>query len=247
MVGSINGLVCLIALYVRKYHFVLWNPATRLYKLILVPNSERYKSLRSVLFGYGWDSVTDDYKLIARHIDSSEFVVYSSNTDCWSTKVVTNLSPPRPNNVTLVPNVIVKGVPYWELGENSNILKFDVRVNEFTYLKVSYECYGLIDLNDSLGLIQYPWLEERADVYCFDEECNIWNKMYTINKKISQCISACFKYGGEIVLNRTNELYDPKSGEIKSLVHHEPTRCFVYGFSYTPSLLAVEGMKSLYE
>lgn len=50
----------------------------------------------------------------------------------------------------------------------------------------------------------------------------------------------CFRYDGEIVFNGVGNLYDPKSKTIKNIGYRYD---HVHGFSYTPSLVSLEGMK----
>jgi hypothetical protein len=96
VVGSCNGLVCLVAEYSFKrsctrYLVCLWNPST---------NSKSYK-VRSVhsknicrpfpMFGFGYDSLSDNYKVIIVHFKNSknyvsiesEVNVYDKRRNCW--------------------------------------------------------------------------------------------------------------------------------------------------------------------
>lgn len=54
-------------------------------------------------------------------------------------------------------------------------------------------------------------------IFHLDEECGDWSKMYsfeTIDVFLNRFL-LCFKYGGEIVFNNGNRLYDPETNEIK--------------------------------
>lgn len=51
-----------------------------------------------------------------------------------------------------------------------------------------------------------------------------------------------FMYGGAIVFNGKNSLYDSKSDEIKIRGHPPHYDYFVLCFRYTPSMLAIEGI-----
>ncbi|KAL8102662.1 hypothetical protein AgCh_027259 [Apium graveolens] len=182
---------------------------------------------------------------------SSLAVAYSCKTDSWSNVAVRWTRYWK--DARWSPSVIVKGIPYWN--QSDEIIKFDAKINEFTYFSVPkrHVHYTLIDLNGCLGWIGYIRLGQYAfqlpDVYCFDEKNRIWSKRYIIN--IIACLSCeplsypiCFKYGGEIIFDERNILYDLKSGEIKRLC--DPS-VYLNGFSYTPSFLSLEGMEPFQE
>ncbi|KAK9924296.1 hypothetical protein M0R45_032676 [Rubus argutus] len=57
IVGSCNGLICL---QVSQGMFLLWNPCTRDTKML--PELTSFSDLK--FYGFGYDSVTDDYKII---------------------------------------------------------------------------------------------------------------------------------------------------------------------------------------
>ncbi|CAJ2634235.1 unnamed protein product [Trifolium pratense] len=76
---SINGILCLNQGYGRR--LVLWNPTTREFKviprspLVYVPP---HRHPRHTLHGFGYDHVTDDYKVI-RFVDS--FLIFDENEE----------------------------------------------------------------------------------------------------------------------------------------------------------------------
>ncbi|CAB4274595.1 unnamed protein product [Prunus armeniaca] len=81
IVGSCNGLICL---QVNCTNIVIWNPCTGHSKLLPKP----YSLLSGFLFfGFGYDSTTDDYKVIrgSRTALSKETVVevFSLRTNSW--------------------------------------------------------------------------------------------------------------------------------------------------------------------
>ena len=95
-------------------------------------------------------------------------------------------------------------------------------------------------------------LDSFVDIYSLDEETQsgVWSKMYTIGPidlyrktwRLSQ-----FRNGGEILIRREYSrvaLYDPKTKQTKvleGLNQHTLNLCF----SYTPSLVSVQGMDSI--
>lgn len=110
----------------------------------------------------------------------------------------------------------------------------------------------LVNLNDCLARIEYARVgEEIMDVYY--EECCIWSKIYTTNIGIYNLKSSelCFRNGGMVVFHIKHQKYsfrDLKANETKGLFcsyHRKYIYCFGNEFSYTLSLVALEGMKSL--
>ncbi|KAK1377536.1 hypothetical protein POM88_024280 [Heracleum sosnowskyi] len=173
-------------------------------------------------------------------------LVYSCKTNSWTTSVgVSKISPSSDIIMCRCPCVIVKGIPYWNFPRTSgDIIKFDVRTNEFSrmspfpYFKQSF---SLLSIDDCLALIEYG--KCTSFVYGFNEEANCWSKIHTVNSSIiNGPLLVWRKYGGEIVFNRNkNILYDHKSNQIKSIDCNNRGYS-MNGFSYTPSLLAPEGM-----
>ncbi|KAK1377538.1 hypothetical protein POM88_024282 [Heracleum sosnowskyi] len=128
------------------------------------------------MFGFGWDSVTDDYKLIANpsHYSSLPAIVYSYKTGSWSKTAnnVNNLFPVEIGNCCY-PRVVVKGIPYWNLYQSREVIKFDVRTNEFSLLEIApyvREYFSLINMNDCLALREYIYGSNSSQMYRFNEE-----------------------------------------------------------------------------
>lgn len=92
-----------------------------------------------------------------------------------------------------------------------------------------------------------------VDVYSLDEESDngVWSKMYTIGpinfRNQYGRLSKCFKNGGEnLIVDDAGQLwfYDHKTTEtkfIRSSYQYLVRSCY----SYTPSLVSVEGMESV--
>jgi hypothetical protein len=94
VVGSCNGLVCLVAEYSFKrtrYLVCLWNPSTnsKSYKACSVHSKNTFHSFP--MFGFGYDSLSDSYKVIIVHFKNSknyvsiesEVNVYDKRHNCW--------------------------------------------------------------------------------------------------------------------------------------------------------------------
>lgn len=76
-IGSGNGLLCTTP---KHNVFILWNPSTR--ELVKLPGSSiefptRSRKCLSIVYGFGYDSFTDNYKLL-------RFVIFA--TESFKTK-----------------------------------------------------------------------------------------------------------------------------------------------------------------
>ncbi|WJX66377.1 hypothetical protein P8452_50939 [Trifolium repens] len=96
VVGSCNGLVCLVAEYSfnrssTRYLVCLWNPSTnsKSYKACSVHSKNTFRSFP--MFGFGYDSLSDSYKVIIVHFKNyknyvsikSKVNVYDKRHNCW--------------------------------------------------------------------------------------------------------------------------------------------------------------------
>ncbi|XP_059638791.1 F-box protein CPR1-like [Cornus florida] len=113
IIGSCNGLMCLYSL--RSGTPILLNPSTKKYQLLPpVPKpSFRYSRFHE-FYGFGYDPVNDDYKIvrIARYLDDQHFpfhnevIVYSLRSNIW--RVISCNFPPI--TVTQKPTFLSYGV-----------------------------------------------------------------------------------------------------------------------------------------
>lgn len=124
------------------------------------------------------------------------------------------------------------------------ILDFD----NFSHCK-----FDLVNIKDGLVGMVYKGncRDSLVDMYSFDTESDIgvWSKMYAIGhlnlrNKYSK-LSKCFNCGGEILIVDRGHLcfYDPETTEIKFIRSSQYVLRSCY--SYTPSLVSVEGMESM--
>ncbi|XP_074349623.1 F-box/kelch-repeat protein At3g23880-like isoform X1 [Apium graveolens] len=251
MIGSINGLICLT--YKRMYMF--WNPATGLVKTILPPQPY-YGNKKSYikLSGFGWDHSESEFKVVVcfRAQTLLQGVVYTSNSDSWI-----GLDIPDTFFIRCIMGstaTIVRGCPYWTAttGYDKFVLKFESASNHFKEFMLpsqitSTHRYNVVNIKDSLATMAYLQLPgAMVDVFHLDEEYGVWSKTYTLGP-IHCCLatlSQCFKYGDEVVFNIAKLLYDPKTKGVK--VIGDGYWDFVRGYSYTPSLVSLLGMKPLH-
>ncbi|XP_030550103.1 F-box/kelch-repeat protein At3g06240-like [Rhodamnia argentea] len=81
IVGSCDGLICV---FVRK-RFLIYNPATRIYREL--PGSDFVGEiyLSDEFVGFGYDSRSDDYKIVGGFVDYGnwEVEIFSLKSGCW--------------------------------------------------------------------------------------------------------------------------------------------------------------------
>ncbi|CAN0927043.1 F-box protein At3g07870 [Linum grandiflorum] len=88
IVGSVNGLLCLCDTHRVNSHTVfLWNPTIRK-TVVLPPPSVDFKRVSNFVHGFGFDSVTCDYKVVKitySHftVSSPEIEIYELSKNSW--------------------------------------------------------------------------------------------------------------------------------------------------------------------
>ncbi|KAL6553509.1 hypothetical protein OROGR_007351 [Orobanche gracilis] len=88
VLGHSNGLLCLLA----NEDVFIWNPSTRMHKKLPVteiefPDTPGFTGCERIIYGFGYDCVNDDYKVV-RIIHffgevENEVKVYSMKSDSW--------------------------------------------------------------------------------------------------------------------------------------------------------------------
>ncbi|MCD9560534.1 hypothetical protein HAX54_019231, partial [Datura stramonium] len=97
VVGSVNGLICLV---IKDNDLVLWNPSIRKFRKL--PDSglkfevsigSYFDSYTIVMYGFGYDESTDDYKVVGvlcndkyNILHHVEVKIYSLKSDSWRSK-----------------------------------------------------------------------------------------------------------------------------------------------------------------
>lgn len=272
LIGSAKGLVCIR----RNNILSLWNPAIRKSKefqlpplgygclrragLGFDPASNDYK------VGICYD--LDD---LSRHC----YAVYSSNSDSWIHYqfhdreyeiLVSGLKYSRS------PTTMVNDCPYWtpytivssdkyKVKFTLTALKFEATSNSFKLLTEfcsdfsNEERFKVVNMGDLLTLMAYEYrITGKLDIYSLDEGngCGgVWSKMYRLGPfeefwHFRELLQG-FKYGDEIVYNANSNIYrfDHKTDTVECISGTEAIACSDC-FSYTPSLVFLEGMTSIY-
>ncbi|KAL3642444.1 hypothetical protein CASFOL_013259 [Castilleja foliolosa] len=148
-VGCCNGLVRIR----RGQDVVLWNPATKMYKIVPLKDCGPNKF---VSLGFGYDSSKADFKVVMVDTKLKSVEIYSANLDSWITvDVGFQFSWFKSTN-----DLIVSGNPYWvgRVDENEVLVYFDVLELVFKIVPVPTD--------DWMGL--YEDAEDDSDG--FDEE-----------------------------------------------------------------------------
>ncbi|XVF62744.1 hypothetical protein PTKIN_Ptkin09bG0032800 [Pterospermum kingtungense] len=152
ILGSCNGLVALISvmnLSVTKNLFI-WNPSTRDYKKLPEHRLPSVYSLHRYFYGLGYDSTSDDYKLLFGREASPNFpiinsAIFSLRKNSWRT--IEN--PPSHHNYGHTqPGVFVNGALHWPIREKKPLARreisaFDLNREKFHVLSVPHDCIDL--------------------------------------------------------------------------------------------------------
>ncbi|KAL8090460.1 hypothetical protein AgCh_039787 [Apium graveolens] len=194
--GSVNGIVCL-SHYGRdsnsgnlvewEQFAVLWNPAIRRCKPILLPTRGCFDDdLWIPSVGLGFNADANDFKIfrivpvrLGRSLSRVE--IYSANLDSWNRVQRSAPFLPRSPNC----NFIVKGVPYWIDADTENLLAIDPCTEKHRmvpypmHVKNQSTSVHPMTFMDSVALLIYsPGMDPNnlVDVYILDESCDYWIK-----------------------------------------------------------------------
>ncbi|KAL2494533.1 putative F-box protein [Forsythia ovata] len=257
-VGSINGLLCIRG--DSPDCISIWNPSTRLFKKL--PLGRHYSPI-NISFGFGWDPIANDYKVIKigyqSNLENGQIKtwaeVWSANSDSWrEIKVERNFFLCR--NVY---DVFVKGFAHWLVkdGLKSNIkplvASFDMNTEVLQLVPVPEHLIG-----KPSALFCMNWKETFALAGCVSREPTKiyqvwtmesgsvgkepWSKKFTFELDVD---FYCFLYNvnGKLLLNRHGDviLYDVETRETKTIV----TQWMVRVQYHVESLVSIKGFNPL--
>lgn len=118
--------------------------------------------------------------------------------------------------------MIVNGMPYWTCTRYRKftyvtyVIRFEPRGNKFKMLPkfvcASFPKYHflIVNLKEGISALVYEgslW-KSLVDVYCLDQKCSIWSKMYTLDQVATfggelrddiKMFSHCFKYNNVVL------------------------------------------------
>lgn len=234
--GSINGIVCLSHYgrdsnsgnFVECEQFaVLWNPAIRRCKPILLP-TRTYSDddLWVASVGLGFNADANDFKIfrivpvrLGRSLSRVE--IYSANLDSWNhTQRSVPFLPRSPNC-----NFIIKGMPYWIDADSESLEAIDPCTEKHrmvaypTHVKNQSTSVHPMTLMDSVALLIYsPGMDPNhlVDVYILDDSCDHWIKKHTTQPIVAGglWLPKCLTDGGLVVETwEGHTLYSPSTFE----------------------------------
>ncbi|XP_065872062.1 F-box/kelch-repeat protein At3g06240-like [Euphorbia lathyris] len=167
LIGSTNGLICVASCKTEDCCFI-WNPCTDECKRISVP----FPSAGCRIFGFGHDSILDDYKIIGAW--DSHLGIFSLKTNSWRTL---EYSFEYSCGMTAVHS---DGALYWYVGPQINA--FDLAREKILLLDLPEEinvvAYHNVPLFDYQDLLCASW---RKSIWVMKEfgNSNSWTKLTT--------------------------------------------------------------------
>ena len=263
--GACNGIICLAAT-LRKdgdiicggEQLVLWNPATRESKMLppIHPPSDLPGHFSHI--GFGFDSKTNDYKVVRiLHYNSQyEVAVYCLSADSWRV-IDSSPSPSYWIHSSRYPSY-VNGVDHWWAFDPGKVcepflLSFDMSNEVFQKVLLHPIEVSLIEdfavINDSLALILrcYDELYYSFDIWVLNGSGveRTWTKLLTIGRiPLNLWHLIQLREDGSVVLSDPNmeglELYDPRTQEVRDLRINGTGYCSEL-VSYTESIVFLNG------
>ncbi|KAH0699600.1 hypothetical protein KY284_013815 [Solanum tuberosum] len=259
VIGSINGLICLVTNIASRQMICLWNPSINQYKMFPV-HSENPKKTRKcdVSMGFGYEKGSDDYKVLrllsyktGRPLTIVE--IYSTNSDSW--KEVKSNSRLKMN--TCFCNVIVEGLTYWvakDLDGSTVLAPFVWSIEKFFIIPIPKEVitksqsFKATNYHGSFALLAYSSrrkFKARLDVWVVELDISAeefkWKKKFTFHMDFGFSMHWGLT-GGDIVVENaphmpylfnltTKQMWAMGINPILSL------------FNYTESLVSINGFK----
>ncbi|XP_074297865.1 F-box/kelch-repeat protein At3g23880-like [Silene latifolia] len=195
VVGSCNGLVCLKITRGPDYTvkcFVICNPTTGTFKLILPSSDKNWRDYKS--YGFGYDSEHDDYKIVVTNRvwteNDIDVRVYSVKADLWSYP-----TPPPTTRVSsgrrwLNEQVIYRNkmlhyllVSVKILGDNDyRIARFDVVTEKWIDDLNLPQLRSQVYLEELDGLLYLRGGNLSREVWMIEEDGS-WKKMFRVPRK----------------------------------------------------------------
>ncbi|KAE8684281.1 Detected protein of unknown function [Hibiscus syriacus] len=155
VVGSCNGLICLSFLPHDVLNFVFWNPSIHKYVSLPQPSICCYSPDVHLKSGFGFDSRTNDYKLLIFGVEKGDNLIqpclFSLNENCW--KGVAAISPNYAVEAD-ISSTFVNGAVHWlgyqrrnNSGFSNTILGFDLSAEGFFEISLTESLIGLCPMD----------------------------------------------------------------------------------------------------
>ncbi|KAL4554338.1 hypothetical protein LXL04_039559 [Taraxacum kok-saghyz] len=213
---------------------ILWNPSiTR--KLSLSEYPRRFEWLEA--FGFGFDPISEDYKIIMISYARDTSLFYEVKTGAWC-----EIASPKPRCLDVSPcTCSLEGVWHWpvryrieseEMRLTCSILTFNLSTHVFGMIPLptpasDWMTTGLTTIQGSLALISYhmkfddTWIRVRRD--------SSWSVVFKLNT-VKLFIEGAFQLqlrpnnNGDLLLiiagqfSQEVHVYNPKTGELSKVV-----------------------------
>lgn len=252
VVGSCNGIICLVA----KKHCYFWNPSTMQSKELpkypeFYPKALDYNHHR-VKVAFVFDSISDEYKVLRficpqtywRTTAVPAVQLYSTGTDSWKVINFPDESPLESPRLTLGP--VIDGVLH--MGYKGQLVSFDLHNEVFTV--ISFPCSRLVtsdvlDYESSAAvIIQSKRKRSRISLWTLADVCGelFWIKKFDIVNRniywVHSYLGGGLLYGIKL---GSKILYDYINNEFKTfpILAKAPEAVF----KYTETLASIEGFK----
>ncbi|XP_051150346.1 F-box protein CPR1-like [Andrographis paniculata] len=164
--GSCNGVLCYD---LRSTHLMLFNPCIG--RSISIPNSSSRRITYPRYFGIGYDSETNDYKIVKMTEKFSIAEVFSLKSNSWK-----EIKPPVGVLALDGMSIYMSGSIHWlripRSSKTYRILLFDVANEVFTEMELPMEidrwCFSVASIAVANGLLSIAVLKRFPDM------CEVW-------------------------------------------------------------------------
>ncbi|XP_074325412.1 F-box protein CPR1-like [Apium graveolens] len=240
---SCDGLVCLSN--DRECNVIyLWNPSTKQFKMLPAPNKNL--SGLHVFLGLGFDSISNDYKLLRigfQYPRGVEAELYSLKANSWK-----EIQVPKTLLYTFPSKFVhVKpGILYLESGDK--ILAFDLHKEVFRlYTFPSIALSNVLDFEGHVTMAIKSRDGSARSLFVLNDVCGkeSWTKLFDLDVKIERV----YHYLGtrEFIVRFVGErglyFYDYKTRETKKCDLQRSQRAMWAPIKYTESLVFVNGFE----
>nr|XP_043619608.1 F-box/kelch-repeat protein At3g06240-like [Erigeron canadensis] len=219
VIGSVNGLICF---YIGRYYDVkgiyIWNPSLSAVKLLppisepLIQYDYKNNGLRSryiFSFGFGFDPMTDDYKVLKITHDRDKSVwlqveVYSIKKDSWEFIIVDDSFPEDVVGIFVDDHDgHLYALSYFKKNHIQKIVVFDLGVESFRQMSlpdsVVANCNILGMLDGKLCLVSYTQHDGKLEVWVIMNEYGVardsWVKSHVLSNSISKACGDIIPFG----------------------------------------------------
>ncbi|XP_050383097.1 F-box/kelch-repeat protein At3g23880-like [Argentina anserina] len=238
MVGTCNGLICLLFDRWETQSILIWNPCTR--DILVLPQPPRIHD-GIYIFGFGYDSSTDDYKVILGH--NCDFFLFTLKSGSWK-----KLESLTKNYVVHNRGCLVNEALHWVGFDGSirkGIVSFDLEEELFHEISFPYppnpvdsHLYAEVGILNNCLTLFFHWPETRSEfkMWVMKEHGakKSWTEVINIPSGIlgeeyicMTCISEIGVLMMRLGLNGRLGIYNPKEETFRSLVDFDDTVTYV--------------------